>query len=188
MLGLDKKALRKLEKLEGLPEGHVGGRHSTILASLGEWYRNPEFRFFTSSQRRMVDEIHSIYMDPPSRKENILLDLAEENAKDELASESEKEITLSILGRHGRNIRAFSKKELAFIKGLSKKIVERQKQKKVREELEGAADRGEIRSGAESFCRSIIRQFDERKQWTAIQMEHAEKILAGNEDPLDGDD
>ena len=36
---------------------------------------------------------------------------------------------------------------------------------------------------AEEFCLSIISQFDEKKRWSTVQMEHAEKILAGNADP-----
>lgn len=188
MIGLDKKSLRKLEKLEGLADGVVSERDRQILINLGEWYRNPEFRFYTSAQRRMLDDLETRYLTPPTRKELLFLEAAEASTEDEYSSDMDKEIGLSIFGRNGKNIKAFSDKEIKFFTKLLKNLAERRRQKEVRDLLEKAVEAGEVRFGSERFCESIIRQFDERKSWSPIQMEHAEKILAGNTDPDDDED
>jgi hypothetical protein len=188
MLGLDKKSLRKLERMLRLPDGQLSEAHQRILSSMDEWYKNPQFKFFTSSQRRMIDDVATIYLEPPTRKELLFLESMDLATTDEYANDREKEIGLSILGRNGRNIKAFTKKELKFFREMLDRLKERRRQKEVRDRLEAALDAGEVRLGSENFCGSIIRQFDERKQWSPIQMEHAEKILAGNEDPEDEED
>ena len=81
-----------------------------------------------------------------------------------------------------------SPKQARFLRDLSRRIAERLRQKETRDALQVALDNGQVRMGAESFCVSIISAFDQRKSWTAVQMEHAEKILMGNTDPDDGED
>lgn len=184
MLGLDKKAvdkLRALRKSEDLSDGH-----RRIVAEMLEKYADPAWHFFTSAQRRLVDDIYETYLEPPDRKDILLLELMDEHLEDPNCSDYEKERILGILSRNGRAPKKFPPWDMKFLKELGKSLVERVRQAKVRAELESALEEGRVRPGSEDFCRSIISQFDERRRWSPIQMEHAEKILAGNLDPGDG--
>jgi hypothetical protein len=181
MLGLDKKAvekLRKLRELEALSEAH-----RAIVSSMLEKYSDPDWHFFTSAQRRLVDDIAEIYLEPPSARDMETLRAMDEAAEDENASPYERNRVLEILAKNGRAPRAFSKWDEKFVKDLLRDLRTRARQAGVRAALEVALDEGRVRPGSEEFCRSIIRQFDDRRRWSPIQMEHAEKILAGNADP-----
>jgi len=186
VLGLDVKALRKLELLEGRED--LSDNHRTIVTNLRNWYTDPAKHFFTSSQRRMIKNMHAIYIKPLTRAERLDAEIAQEAADHPFITDSERETCLSILGNRGANPRAWSPKQAKFLRDLSRRIAERTRQKKVRDDLEAALQANEVRPRAIPFCESIIAKFDERRQWTPVQMEHAEKILAGNEDPTDIDD
>lgn len=179
MLGLDKDALEKLRDLERRDD--LSETHGTIVSSMLEAYADPSWHFFTSAQRNLIGSIHDYYLAPPDRKDRETLAFMDSAADDPNISEYERGRIASILGQRGRVPKRFSPYEAAFLKRLRKDLEERARQQDVRQRLEAALDGGEVRRGAEDFCRSIIAQFDERRRWSPIQMEHAEKILAGNQ-------
>jgi hypothetical protein len=185
MIGLDKKALRLLEELEALDASILSEFHANVIKSMRERYLNPETTFFTSAQRNLIRDIHTIYLKPLSTSDKVELEAAKAISHHPLATDREKEISLSILGQSGDNPRTWSPKQRAFVRGVARGLRERERQRRVRDDLELALNNNEIHEKAQPFCRSIIEKFDERKQWSVVQMEHAEKILSGNVDPED---
>ena len=180
MIGLDVKAKRKLVELESV---EVSDFHNTILTNLRNWYLNPETTFYTSAQRKQIDQIYDTYFKPMTFKEKYELDAVQFMADSPYLTDDEREIVLSILGKSGDNPRAWSPKQGKFLRKMCKAVGTRMKQKIVRDDLETAMGEGKISPRAEEFCTSIISFFDEHNQWTDVQMEHAEKILGGNQDP-----
>ena len=180
MIGLDVKAKRKLVDLEGV---EVSDFHNTVLTNLRNWYLDPEHTFYTSAQRKQIDEIHMTYLKPLTFKERYELDAVQFTVESPYLQDSEREICLSILGKSGDNPRAWSPKQGKFLRKMCKAVGTRMKQKIVRDNLELAMTEGSLPPRSVEFCSSIIGFFDSHNQWTDVQMEHAEKILAGNEDP-----
>lgn len=183
MLGLDKKAIEKLKKLRDL--GTLSEPHLRLVLSMLEKYADPEWHFFTSEQRNLVDEIASLYLEPPDRRELATLKAMDEAIEGPNTNDYEKRRLREILEKNGRRPAAFAPWEEKYVKDISGELKDRARQAAVMERLKVALDNGDVREGSEEFCRSIISQFEDRRRWSKIQMEHAEKILAGNADPGD---
>ena len=187
MLGLDRKALRKLRGLIASPD--VPDDERVFLQTIFERYANPEWHFFTSKERKLIEEKYEQHLEPPSpgvlaagrrmvvRMERIL--------EEDGPSEYWKEKIRAVLGDSGGNIKMFPPWTRRVVKELENQAQLYQEQSGIRQRLERAVDAGEVRQGSEEFCRSIIEKFDQSKKWSAVQQEHAEKILAGNRDPGD---
>ncbi len=183
MIGLDKRAVEKLRKLRDL--GTLSEPHLRLVLSMLEKYADPEWHFFTSAQRNMIDDINAIYLEPPSRKDLEMLAFMDVAIESENTSDYEKGRLRDILERNGRVPKKFAPWETKYVKEMGGSLKDRARQAAVMERLRSALDAGDVREGSEEFCRSIISQFEERRRWSPIQMEHAEKILAGNADPGD---
>jgi hypothetical protein len=184
MLGLDKKCIEMLRRLRDMDA--MSEPHRILVMDMLEKYSDPTWHFFTSSQRRLIKDLHAMYAEPPSRADRELLAGMDEALCGPNTSEYERGKLQELFDRHGRNPKMFPPWGLQMVKDLFRDLKTRGKQADVRRRLEEALDAGQVRLGAEDFCRSIIQQFDERRRWSPVQMEHAEKILRHNEDP--GDD
>lgn len=181
MLGLDKKAVEKLNELRARDD--LSERDRELVSSMIGAYSNPEWHFFTSAQRKLIGTLHDTYCQPPDRKDRQVLEFMDAAIEDPNISGYERDRINSILSAKGRVPKKFSPYDDKFLRKLRASLEERARQQEVRNRLQEMLDAGEVRRGAEEFCESIIAQFDERRQWSAIQMEHAEKIVAGNRDP-----
>lgn len=186
MIGLDKKAVRKLEKLDGLES--LSARDMELVAGLCEWYRSDETHFWTTGQRKLIDSLYALYVAPLTHKELVQMEIVKGLGEDPVASDWEREFARSLIAQYGHNPRAWSDSQTRKVKDICERLGRRRKQAAVRDRLDAALEADTIPAGARRFCFDIVRAFDTRKQWSDVQMEHAEKILAGNRDPEDGEE
>jgi hypothetical protein len=185
MQGWDKKAKQTLEGL--LTRGDLQSGDERIAKSLLDRYADHETAFFTSKQRGLIEDLRARYEDGAIPKENgryvgALVNLLEQG----IPNDHDVEIINSLLNWGGRAAaRPFSAGQKKLAKDLCSKYVGHAAQKIIYDKLQNMLEQDLIHERSIPFVNSILDQFFEKKFWTEIQTEHAEKIANYGFDPDD---